>query len=337
MKKGVGKVLTRIIWLSIFTALTLNSGHAKIRLSPRVTVSGLSSGGFMANQMHIAYSDLIDGAALLASGPYFCSRANVALALNECMNRPRTIPHGETFLQLAKKFEDLSLIDSISNLKDDRVFILSGKLDKTVMPKVVEENYHFYKAAGVKDNRIKYVSNLAVGHAMPTINFGNSCQTATRSPWMSACNYDAAGVFLEHLFGPLNKATRSVQKNFFQFEQPYAPSMNDKGYAYVPAACQRGESCKLHVSFHGCRQTISLIGETYFKNAGLNEWAESNNIVIVYPQVEVEEWLGNPRGCWDWWGYSGLNFATKDGAQMSSVKQVIDQFLNQTIKLKEME
>ena len=35
----------------------------------RVTVSGISSGALMAHQMHIAYSDMFSGAAILSGGP----------------------------------------------------------------------------------------------------------------------------------------------------------------------------------------------------------------------------------------------------------------------------
>jgi len=37
-----------------------------------VTVSGLSSGGFFAHQFHIAFSETVTGAAILAGGPYGC-------------------------------------------------------------------------------------------------------------------------------------------------------------------------------------------------------------------------------------------------------------------------
>ena len=37
-----------------------------------VTVSGLSSGGFFAHQFHVAHSDLVTGAGILAGGPYGC-------------------------------------------------------------------------------------------------------------------------------------------------------------------------------------------------------------------------------------------------------------------------
>jgi poly(3-hydroxybutyrate) depolymerase len=38
----------------------------------KVTVSGLSSGGFMAVQMHVAYSSVFSGAGIFAGGPYYC-------------------------------------------------------------------------------------------------------------------------------------------------------------------------------------------------------------------------------------------------------------------------
>lgn len=328
---------TKIFLLSIFMCLAMKTVDARLNFASRVTVSGISAGGFMANQMHIAHSDMIQGAAMLASGPYFCSRANILTALSECMNRPQAIPSGSSFFMTAKKFEDLGLIDSLTNLKDDKIFFLSGRFDQTVMPQVVDENVAFYQAAGLKQNAIKYVSNFPVGHALPTLNYGNRCETPSQSPWISSCDYDSAKDLLQHLFGNLNQPTKLKQKNFFQFHQPRAPSMNDKGYAYIPSSCQQGQTCELHVSFHGCRQTVSLIGETYFKNTGLNEWAETNNIVVVYPQVDVDEWLGNPRGCWDWWGYSGVNFATKDGQQISSIKKIIDSFVDQSIELEILE
>ena len=49
-----------------------------------VYVAGVSSGGYMATQLHVAYSARIRGAAVFAAGPYYCSQNNVAQALNGC-------------------------------------------------------------------------------------------------------------------------------------------------------------------------------------------------------------------------------------------------------------
>jgi len=32
---------------------------------------------------------------------------------------------------------------------------------------------------------------------------------------------------------------------------------------------------------------------------------------------------GNPEGCWDWWGFSGKDFDTKEGAQVSTVVAMV--------------
>src|SRR5687767_11315402 len=57
-----------------------SSVAAKLRPIPRldravVTVSGLSSGAFFAHQFHVAYSSLVEGAGLIAGGPYGCVEA----------------------------------------------------------------------------------------------------------------------------------------------------------------------------------------------------------------------------------------------------------------------
>jgi poly(3-hydroxybutyrate) depolymerase len=31
----------------------------------------------------------------------------------------------------------------------------------------------------------------------------------------------------------------------------------------------------------------------------------------------------NPRGCWDWWGYTGLHFLERDAPQMLAVRRML--------------
>ncbi|HEX7635306.1 MAG TPA: fibronectin type III domain-containing protein [Noviherbaspirillum sp.] len=52
-------------------------------------------------------------------------------------------------------------------------------------------------------------------------------------------------------------------------------------------------------------------GRTFVDNAGYNRWADTNNIVVLYPQTTNGN--GNPNGCWDWWGYDDPNYAKKNG------------------------
>ena len=82
-------------------------------------------------------------------------------------------------------------------------------------------------------------------------------------------------------------------------------------------------TCHVHLNFHGCEQSHSVIGTEYVVNTGLNEWAETNNIIVIYPQAVGNDFLGNPNACFDWWGYAGSNYATKAGAQLQAFDKII--------------
>lgn len=49
------------------------------------SVSGLSSGAYMAGQFHVAYSGTVGGAGVIAGGPYDCAEGQLSVALNRCM------------------------------------------------------------------------------------------------------------------------------------------------------------------------------------------------------------------------------------------------------------
>ena len=50
----------------------------------QVTVSGVSSGGYMAAQFAVAFSKDVKGVGVVAGGPYGCSQGNVFLATTTC-------------------------------------------------------------------------------------------------------------------------------------------------------------------------------------------------------------------------------------------------------------
>ena len=57
---------------------------------------------------------------------------------------------------------------------------------------------------------------------------------------------------------------------------------------------------------------------------GLNEIAEANNIIVLYPQVSKSTLLPeNPEGCFDWWGYTGPEYAYAAGAQPRFVDALV--------------
>ena len=50
----------------------------------RISVSGISSGGFMAHQFHVAHSAHVMGAGIVAGGPYYCARGSMLDAVTRC-------------------------------------------------------------------------------------------------------------------------------------------------------------------------------------------------------------------------------------------------------------
>src|SRR5688572_21506454 len=96
------------------------------------TVSGVSSGGYMAVQMHIAYSSRVHGAAAIAAGPYYCARGSLWSARDECMTGAPAPSRSD-----AERFEREKRIDPLANLPAARVWLFSGTQDRTVVPGVV--------------------------------------------------------------------------------------------------------------------------------------------------------------------------------------------------------
>ena len=67
-----------------------------------------------------------------------------------------------------------------------------------------------------------------------------------------------------------------------------------------------------------------ILGDTYVINTGYLELAESNGIIIIFPQVVPTPDEGLLRGCWNWYGYLGdTDYDTKNGDQMAGVWKMI--------------
>jgi hypothetical protein len=276
----------------------------------------------MAGQLHLAHSASINGAALLAGGPYYCAEGSLQKGLGPCMKGGDTgmgalVAHA-TEMAMAGR------IDALENLAADRVWLFHGALDAIVNEEVVVAAGQFYErvAPGV---HLELVKNVEVTHGMPTLDKGAPCDKMM-TPFLNACGYDAAGALLAALLPNLSEKTTATGQ-LLEVSQPgYDDAgMLAKAYLYVPASCAANEACGLHIAFHGCQQSSEFVGDTFAHDAGYNEWAEANRLLILYPQVASSKMAPlNPSGCWDWWGYSGANYATRDGLQIASVMATID-------------
>jgi hypothetical protein len=292
-----------------------------------VSVSGLSSGAFFAVQFHVAYSSTITGAGIIAGGPFFCAQDNLSIALTSCTKDPVLISVTE-LVAITHNTAATFTIDSPDNLKNDKVFVFAGTLDSVVHSgvgrKLVEYYGHF-----VQEGNIDSVFSIPSEHGFPTDDYGNPCDVH-QSPFINNCSYSAAYNLLNHIYGDIKYANSSsaVADNLLEFDQaeffidvPKLVSMDSVGYVYVPTACKdKSTKCRLHLSFHGCLQGRMYVGSMYALKTELSGLAEVNDIIILYPQT-VNSTL-NPKGCWDWWGYTGVDYASKLGYQMDGVEMM---------------
>lgn len=288
----------------------------------RVTVSGLSSGAYAAVQSHIALSSMISGAAAIAGGPYHCAEGNVMQALGRCMGGADL--DVAPLIEATRSAAAADNIDPVDSMSDDRVWLFLGAADPIVSSAVTGALADFY-ADFVPKEAIKLVDSIAVTHGWPTRDQGVACDQMG-GDFINACDYDAAGEMLQHLYGPLNPPAAARDDGLQALDQasvvPEGSSFAESGFAYVPEACvgNVGE-CRLHLAFHGCRQGKQFIEDRFARMSGLNEWAESNRIVVLYPQVNKS--MMNPQGCWDWWGYTGADYDQRSGKQIAGVAALI--------------
>jgi len=295
------------------------------------SVSGFSSGGFMAVQYHVAYSSQLDGAGIIAGGPYYCAQGSLITAVTTCM----TIPSGinlNTLYSYVTSQASLGNIDNPSNLKQQKVWLFSGTKDTTVVPGVMSSLETFYNNY-VPQSNIAVHFNLSAQHCFPTNDFGNSCNYLG-TPYINNCNFDGAGSLLQQIYGPLKNHHNASDNNLLTLSQSsYLPfgwtissaSVGSQAYYYLPSkGCTEDVPCKLHISFHGCLETLADIGMKFVEDAGYNDWAESSNIIVLYPQAAKSIFLpSNPNGCWDWFGYTNGNYANNEGVQMQMVNSMV--------------
>lgn len=312
------------------------------------TVSGISSGGYMAVQMHVAFSGSIRGAGVIAAGPYRCADTGVARALGPCMsgNFPfwcafglgaeQCRPIDAYAIARAEALAGAGRIDPLTNLAGSRVYILAGERDTRVAPQVVAAGRAFYERFGA---RVKFELRPGMAHTFPTLSYpGNPC-ARSESPFISDCRFDGAGELLKQLYpdlvAPQSEQSRGTLIEFDQrafltdAERARAAvagaGLDEIGLIYVPPDCQATGACRLHVAFHGCLQGREAIGRQFAEGAGYNRWADANRLVILYPQgVGTGRFGGNPNGCWDWWGFSTPDYDTRDGLQLKAVKRMIE-------------
>jgi poly(3-hydroxybutyrate) depolymerase len=78
----------------------------------------------------------------------------------------------------------------------------------------------------------------------------------------------------------------------------------------------------VHVAFHGCEQNRAAIGDAFIRGSGFARWADANRLIVLFPQTKRS--TVNPKACWDWWGYTGLNYRERSAPQIAAVRAMLD-------------
>lgn len=309
----------------------------------QTSVSGLSSGAFMTSQLYIAHSDIMVGAGVIAGGPYLCSlswptSAPAFTATTTCMQPINSLvePNLPRLEKQTRKLSDDGQIDPISNLASDRIYLFSGQSDEVVYSAVMDSTRQYFIDMGVPESAISYDNNVNAGHAIITNDPNDLPCEETESPYINNCNFMQSQRLITHIYGNTQPAAETTTGELIEFDQTeFLPDdvntyMSDTAYAYVPSSCKGGEECRIHVAIHGCGQNYEFIGEDYFQNTGYNEMADSNKLIILYPQVSKSSNfdLHNPLGCWDFWGYSARktldpDFYTREAPQIQAIYKMI--------------
>lgn len=319
------RICLLVICLLINTGGLLAGETPRPDIDPsRITVSGMSSGAQMAHQLHLAYSDLFSGAAMLAGGPFGCAAGSMLNALGRCLAKPGTeislSELNETIISAAADGRLAPLV----NLSDDPVWIFHGSLDSAVPLAVNDALVSVYKNL-IPAELISVITDIPAAHTFPADGTGSACDELV-SPFIGDCGYDAAGQLLQTLYPGLQPRSTEVSTIISEVKLPGAGAamLDENAWLFVPAECEQvGASCALHLVLHGCAQSASQVQTAFIEQSGYLAWAENNNIVLAFPQAVAS--MVNPLACWDWWGYSGENYLWREGKQMTTLVNWVKQ------------
>lgn len=144
-----------------------------------VSVSGVSSGAYMAAQLAVAYSSVFTGAGLIAGGPYFCAQNIPPSEIDKikliCMNGG-TIPDDiRPYVYETDARAETGDIDPTSNIAKQKIFIFNSITDQIINPGLgylSKLYFDYYKADVVAYNALGLLNpayvNYTVAHGMPT-------------------------------------------------------------------------------------------------------------------------------------------------------------------------
>ena len=152
-------------------------------------------------------------------------------------------------------------------------------------------------------------------------------------PFINKCptsGFDLSSRMFQHIYGELAPREPAIDGNLRILPQRrYFPAnctsaqvgMDESAYIYVPRPCVNDvASCRVHVAYHGCGVQRGVMGPNWATHIGLLEWAETNALLVLFPQANTAV---DAAACWDWTGETGPEFDTREGLQLTTVANML--------------
>nr|WP_163501576.1 PHB depolymerase family esterase [Halomonas socia] len=303
----------------------------------RVSVLGVSSGGYMATQLAVAFPETYRGLGVFAAGPWGCAQGSLRLALGQCMTQRHGSPSLAELEGRLTAYRADERLGAAEALAQQRVFVWHGEEDEVVDPALGEMLATQYRGWLERPEQLTFISAEEVGHGWPVGGTGLAHITELAdcrlggSPHLLACDRDAAGEALNWLYGGLvlpEEDGRGTLLPFDQGEFYRGSGLAEQGQLYLPKTCEEGAPCGLVVALHGCNMSQQQIEDAFVRHTGLNAWATANRLAVLYPQAATS--MANPQGCWDWWGFDESSWEpspgheTRDGHQLQALHAMVE-------------
>jgi hypothetical protein len=218
-----------------------------------LTISGISSGGFMAAQMGVIYSDQFSGVGLVAGGFYFCAQNHLQNKLKDASN----LWIGDLSLYQtqfrAPKGLALQMFDLVGLSPHNPIYqavgvCMQNPSEAILSYDVVSENQRKYLISaaeniekqkifiyqgdndkvvnpGMKDSLLNFyrhynvpaenikISQSSGGHNFPTDHEGEKSCLLQEVPYVASCGLDTAGDTLRHLVSADLTRTENRESN----------------------------------------------------------------------------------------------------------------------------
>lgn len=300
-----------------------------------VSVVGISSGGYMATQLVVAFPERFSAVGVLAAGPWGCAEGSLSRALSTCMTTSSGEPSLERLENRRRRYESAEQVGPREALSQLRVFLWHGEEDDVVDPDLGDLLAAQWQRWLADPQQLRVVRREETGHgwpvgldddAPPPQALGD-CRQGGGS-YLLACDDDVADEMLRFLY-PERESNDEGQGQLSAFDQSdvAVTGIADSGFIYIPDGCEQG-GCQVTLALHGCQMSEDAIGDTFVRHSGLNDWAASHQQIVLYPQAESS--LMNPQGCWDWWGYAERSSLlaplhdTREGVQVKALVAMLE-------------